>query len=203
MKQADANNIWRNMVSRYTNCNLTNSEDKLMALAGVAVVMAKGLEERYLAGLWDAVDAKDRKKSDLPNQLGWWIKDGGRRYEEYRAPTWSWACLNGVAMLQPRIEHYYKYEAEITHAYVHLKDEKIPTGPVRAESTCLEISGKMIKALKFMQKNGGGNIWRPMINDDAVGNAHLDDDHDLKRLLYQSRSQPGYEAFTADMLTCP
>lgn len=89
---------WGLVVENYSSRNLTHSEDKLAALAGLAEKFhhASGGElGKYVAGLWEA---------DLPQQLLWRRRNPFNRYqkaaknerpEEWRAPTWSWASLDG------------------------------------------------------------------------------------------------------------
>ncbi|KAF1827128.1 HET-domain-containing protein, partial [Dissoconium aciculare CBS 342.82] len=43
--------VWKMAVKSYTCTNLTYSKDRLMALSGIANVMAEALNERYIAGL--------------------------------------------------------------------------------------------------------------------------------------------------------
>jgi hypothetical protein len=205
---ADANNIWRNMVARYTSCNLTKSEDKFVALIGVTTAMARALGERPLAGLWDGVDKTHRQAVDLPNQLAWSVKDGkapvvgslfgkpSQRYTEYRAPTWSWACLSGIVMLRPRINEPDKvYQADVPHAFVNFENPNIPAGPLQRDSTCLEVSGRMFKNMEFKQEGGVWNLWQS-----NIGTAHLDDDRDVQHLLFRDRGPERYKMLVADIL---
>ena len=77
--------LWRRIVPIYTACNLTKSRDKLVALSGVAKVLCDTFGEEYYAGLWKHV---------LFKQLLWTVTEG-RRSELYRAPSWSWANMDG------------------------------------------------------------------------------------------------------------
>ncbi|KZL79463.1 heterokaryon incompatibility protein [Colletotrichum incanum] len=86
--------MWEKLVEEYSGCVLTYEKDKLVALAGVAMATMIRLgpevsfRERYLAGLWE---------SRLVWQLCWRLKDrtGQRPRPEYRAPSWSWASVEG------------------------------------------------------------------------------------------------------------
>jgi hypothetical protein len=86
--------VWKFCVNEYSKCALTIESDKLVALSGIARLMHENLgsEDTYLAGLW---------KSRLTWHLLWEIHtpwrggEGGRRSKLYRAPSWSWACLDG------------------------------------------------------------------------------------------------------------
>jgi len=86
---------WEYSISHYSNCGLSKSFDKLMALSGLARRLHNCLEERdtYLASLW---------RSQLPRSLLWRnsgnikLENLGTRLMDYRAPSWSWASLSNV-----------------------------------------------------------------------------------------------------------
>ncbi|KAK5701791.1 hypothetical protein LTR97_004609 [Elasticomyces elasticus] len=83
---------WCRIVEAYTNCYLSQGDDVLSALSGIADVFSNNAADTYLAGLW---------KSDLVRGLCW-VRDrrpgeengGLRRTATFRqlAPTWSWAA---------------------------------------------------------------------------------------------------------------
>ncbi|KAH8746733.1 heterokaryon incompatibility protein-domain-containing protein [Hyaloscypha sp. PMI_1271] len=80
--------IWARLVENYSSRALTRSSDKLIALAGLARLIQGNYPSRYLAGLWE---------DDLPGALLWhkasdWLK----RPNKYRAPSWTWAALDGA-----------------------------------------------------------------------------------------------------------
>jgi len=78
---------WRNLVEFYSRRQLTDTSDKLKAISGLAQLIKSETNDSYLAGLW---------LSDLRNQLFWHTRDPKeKRQEEYRAPTWSWASVDG------------------------------------------------------------------------------------------------------------
>jgi hypothetical protein len=70
---------------QYSNRLLTKSSDKLPALAGLARLFSEKLADDYLAGLW---------KKSLIKCLFWDIRRA-RTLSYYRAPSWSWASLDG------------------------------------------------------------------------------------------------------------
>ncbi|CAO1605042.1 hypothetical protein XANCAGTX0491_008577 [Xanthoria calcicola] len=85
--------VWNKIVAAYTAGELTVASDKLVALSGLAKKMQTLLQDEYLAGLW---------KRTLASDLLWKVNGGrqanGRlstRAAQYRAPTWSWAALDG------------------------------------------------------------------------------------------------------------
>lgn len=84
--------LWGGILKRYTSCNLTYTSDRLAALAGLAKVMQQVFNDQYCAGMW---------KSHMVTQLSWSLSGGqalfpcAPRPSPYRAPSWSWACLDG------------------------------------------------------------------------------------------------------------
>lgn len=79
---------WHQLVKMYSPTRLTYSSDKLLAFSGLArQYMARNRlhEQDYLVGLW---------KPQLPHALLWRVEKG-RRPTKYRAPTWTWASIDG------------------------------------------------------------------------------------------------------------
>ncbi|PVH79651.1 HET-domain-containing protein [Cadophora sp. DSE1049] len=82
---------WLEIVRRYSSRNLTKESDKLPALSGLAHEYCARWGDEYLAGLW---------RQDLWRNLLWrrnetYTLPEPRRPSEYRAPSWSWASLDG------------------------------------------------------------------------------------------------------------
>ena len=93
---------WHTIIEEYSELNLTKSRDKLTALSGIADQMFAIRESRqirhrrvhhspdrkYLAGLWSDTIVSD---------LLWFRKDHTTTSfpERWRAPSWSWAALDG------------------------------------------------------------------------------------------------------------
>lgn len=87
---------WYHMLRDYTARSLTNSSDKLPALTGLAAAFAEKTKDLYLNGLWI---------HGLPEGLLWSSpglgfdgfdsKSNFSAPNGYRAPTWSWASLDG------------------------------------------------------------------------------------------------------------
>ncbi|KAK5652946.1 hypothetical protein OQA88_9425 [Cercophora sp. LCS_1] len=106
-----AGEIWLCLVEKYTARKLTNEKDKLPAISGLARRMAERIGDVYHAGLW---------KRDLLAGLAWrmfayepvhWCgdpkhdaeiaartppeRDTALRPKVWRAPSWSWAAVDG------------------------------------------------------------------------------------------------------------
>lgn len=83
---------WNMLTQYYASRELTVPNDKLVALSGLASNMKARLHQlrpgphRYLAGLWE---------ERFMGTLVWNVREPARRALQYRAPSWSWACLDG------------------------------------------------------------------------------------------------------------
>ncbi|EWG54339.1 hypothetical protein FVEG_17301 [Fusarium verticillioides 7600] len=80
---------WHQIVEWFSQCALTRSRDRLPALAGIASLIQRRLSDDYLAGLWGFSFIED---------LCWVVADGTqtKKPESPRAPSWSWASLDGA-----------------------------------------------------------------------------------------------------------
>lgn len=79
---------WTNLVMNFTRKALTKETDTLPALSGLAHEYNKRRRDEYLAGLW---------RKDICSTMCWSV-DGGQQAARpltYRAPSWSWASING------------------------------------------------------------------------------------------------------------
>lgn len=87
--------VWSRIVDLYSECKLTYPGDKLIAISGLAKRISTVLQDEYVAGMW---------RRNLENELLWAVTVANRRgltfrAAEYRAPTWSWASVDGKLML--------------------------------------------------------------------------------------------------------
>lgn len=76
---------WRRIVRVYTRAALTEERDKLVAISALAREMRVVTNDDYLAGLW---------RTSLVDDLLWYAVHG-KRPKSYRAPSWSWASIDG------------------------------------------------------------------------------------------------------------
>ncbi|KAF7507839.1 hypothetical protein GJ744_010003 [Endocarpon pusillum] len=97
-------NLWQSVIRDYSRLSLTQTTDKLVALSGVVDILEQACDDQYLAGLW---------RSHLPAALLWHRRLGTRLRPFYahfdtrrsaRAPSWSWASLDGSIILPWRTE---------------------------------------------------------------------------------------------------
>jgi hypothetical protein len=78
---------WWTFIKDYTGAKLTKMTDRLVALQGLATQVEGLTGERYCAGFW--------LNSSLPSSL-WTAESPLLPYPaEYRAPSWSWASIDG------------------------------------------------------------------------------------------------------------
>ncbi|KAI1733869.1 HET-domain-containing protein [Xylaria scruposa] len=81
--------LWYDLVEMYSMRKLTQSDDKLPALSGLAAYFSRQRSvksNQYIAGLWS---------DDIIRGLCWQCEPRGIRPTKYRAPTWSWTSLDG------------------------------------------------------------------------------------------------------------
>ena len=102
---------WAGIVETYTQCQLTKEADKLIAISAIAREMNPIMGCRYLAELWER---------NLVDQLEWRIERGDRsRPATYRAPSWSWASVEGYCSPNDSSEPM-KHLIEIHSAHIDL-----------------------------------------------------------------------------------
>jgi hypothetical protein len=101
-----ARHTWWQLVSKYTECDLTNHNDILIAISGLAAIMEQALNDTYIAGLWCNTLFLDLLWSAngsitilLPSP------PRSTRPRPLRAPTWSWASIQG------KISQYITYSS--------------------------------------------------------------------------------------------
>ncbi|CAO2649674.1 Nn.00g009660.m01.CDS01 [Neocucurbitaria sp. VM-36] len=77
--------LWQDMINEYTRCDLSfPDKDIFVALAGIAERFGQLYNHQYCAGLF---------RQHLPFDLLWQNK--GERADTFRAPSWSWANIDG------------------------------------------------------------------------------------------------------------
>lgn len=88
---------WMEVVELYSERVMTDQFDKFPAMAGIAEKFQKAFDDKYYAGLWAkdmliglAWSRKLYSKSVRP-----YVPLYGEGHETWRAPSWSWASLDG------------------------------------------------------------------------------------------------------------
>jgi hypothetical protein len=87
--------LWAVLISDYSRKELTVPGDKLVALSGVAKHLRSRIKDVYVAGMW---------RRNLEVTLMWYVTAIRRRPPSYRAPSWSWASVDGMVWLDSTIE---------------------------------------------------------------------------------------------------
>ncbi|KAH6720893.1 heterokaryon incompatibility protein-domain-containing protein [Leptodontidium sp. MPI-SDFR-AT-0119] len=189
---------WRNVIVReYTGKNLTRGTDRLPALSGIAKVFGRHLGVNYFGGLWGG----DAHRSLL------WSGTGDFKVSEsetYRAPTWSWASVDG-----PITWPDFGNSDVVWHAAAQVKEiattplDTDPTGQLSAGH--LRLEGDLIKIIikTFPEEAGGtlslGRLKTPMGTRSRVsilkgrletplGNLSFDA---LELVFYEGEDRPG------------
>ncbi|KAL8388822.1 hypothetical protein RB595_008955 [Gaeumannomyces hyphopodioides] len=96
---------WSKIVDSYSQCRLSHTSDKLLALSGVvdslrSVLAADGDEGGYCVGLW---------RSQMEIQLCWRAEhlQAGIPTRNRFAPSWSWMSVDG-SVATSQLQHYYE-----------------------------------------------------------------------------------------------
>ena len=97
--------LWQATVTAYMACSLTRASDKLLALSGVAQALQWAMDSEYVAGLWTR---------NIVPQLLWRSDRPGatRSVKEYRAPSWSWASVEGK-IIYDNVDKYGLFEVKV------------------------------------------------------------------------------------------
>ncbi|PVH71588.1 hypothetical protein DL98DRAFT_539937 [Cadophora sp. DSE1049] len=103
--------VWSTIVVNYTSRSITYGTDKLPALSGISKHLRPFMGGTFLAGVWS--------NNSILYQLAWYASSALRPRPEYRAPTWSWASVDGPVALTARRD-YFKPEVRIIDAQVTL-----------------------------------------------------------------------------------
>jgi hypothetical protein len=108
---------WGEIVKNYTKRQLTYEKDKLPAISGIVSRFQASADDECLAGLW---------KSDLMKELLWNVSptQSARKPEKYRAPSWSWASIEGtIFSIYESAYGYGVHIATVITSEVHIKGE--------------------------------------------------------------------------------
>lgn len=151
--------FWNKVVEGYCRRDLSWMRDRLPALSGVAHDFSRILDKelastgdipplRYLAGLWD---------TRIHRQLCW--RFGGSSHndiiEEYRAPTWSWASVEGDVIMNH--SDMFFPQAEILEANCALANPNDPFGQVVREGTYIRVRATVLETqMKMTRRSPSG-----------------------------------------------
>jgi hypothetical protein len=123
---------WYKMIGEYSTRALSRPGDKLPALSGLARNFARHTTDRYVAGLWE----RDFGFGLLWIGVGKRCVDDefdvhyGPKYErpcKWRAPSWSWASLDGETAYRdsPNGDKYENAEPMLEDVKIHVQVSKV------------------------------------------------------------------------------
>jgi hypothetical protein len=155
---------WAEIIEEYSCRILSKPEDKLPAIAGIAAEFHNVWGGEYCAGLW---------KRFMPQQLMW---NTNPSYGDpstfpvisnhYRAPSWSWASLDGKLDV-PRGPYLPSSQFDIIRCEISLADESAPFASVLAGS--LVVKGLLKEGLVR-----GLYLYSEKNEEGAIANARMD-----------------------------
>lgn len=120
-------NLWYHIVEQYSSAQLSFTEDRLLALAGIAAVFQRATGSAHLVGMWE---------DSLTNALLWRtgsdVEAGiqSMMTRRYRIPSWSWASREGrcnLALCRLRLS---TTQLDVLESEVNLVQERLPLGQV-------------------------------------------------------------------------
>jgi Heterokaryon incompatibility protein (HET) len=159
-------NIWYRAIHEFASRKLSFEEDKLPAVAGLAVEFSNLSGDSFLAGLW---------RSQLPRELLWstYPELNLMKPSTYRAPSWSWASVDNDITFDRMPPSDATCLAKIIECSVTPKSSLSPFGEIK--SGTLEIEAPLLEL-------GKDNIEKFMKNQYMVP-APQGKDYNWHRLL--------------------
>jgi Heterokaryon incompatibility protein (HET) len=115
---------WENLIGVYTSRKLSNTEDRSLAISGIAEKFASAFSDNYICGLW---------KLTFPWAILWRVLTPRRRPQSFQGPSWSWTSVNGsVSLDNLSSDEFVHHEShlELLHWNIKLAHEKAPFGGV-------------------------------------------------------------------------
>ncbi|KAK0751070.1 heterokaryon incompatibility protein-domain-containing protein [Schizothecium vesticola] len=146
---------WDDVMAGYSVRNITYYQDRVQAIASIALQFDSGSNSglgRYLCGIWEA---------DLPMGLLWYsllIQSKEKHYKPHRrlrdwtVPTWSWLSVQGDIFHQDR--EVISTPVAIVQSILYRTCSKNPYG-APLEAPCLGLRGRTIE---IKVENQGGNV---------------------------------------------
>ena len=132
--------LWQGLVSGYTECELTEGSDKVFAFMGIAEIMSSYTGAQHSASMLQAT---------LVFDLAWWRSSQDRAdfpisMTRSRAPSWSWASVDGEINFPDTIGGVkLKYANVWEFSETTLESDSLAEAKsIRAEAICLPFSIK-------------------------------------------------------------
>jgi hypothetical protein len=145
---------WLDMRTEYTSRKLTYGDDKLRAISAIANRVAHITGWTYLAGLWkeylflDLHWSRDPQSDKVVPGMTEPINPLSQRPSRYRAPSWSWASIDGTVVdAREDLDSRTCFHFEIISCDISYKGITCPSRfqfePI--ESAVLVVSGRIIE----------------------------------------------------------
>ena len=192
--------MWASAVEDYSRMQLTHPvEDKFVAIAGIAQLVAEAAEDEYVAGFL---------RRHLILQLGWTSYADSKRANAWRAPSWSWASVEEDMVYMRRVLETvprYTQLAHVREVNVKLVDPTNSYGALK--SGFLVLQGRLIET-KFLEdltaeQNQVHGQWAFSLpgGDDAYAEIAMDDPSLWP--AWRTAGAPGMRAESALSLNSP
>lgn len=173
--------LWTNVVSGYTKCNLTYDTDRLPAISGMAHMFSrKRPSARYVAGLWsDTMDPES-----LLTNLMWYVHrprfvEWRTRSKQWIAPTFSWASVRQEVVFPTSSLHFSNkdnltFESYVDKTWVKIMDARCkpstedPMGQVTSgvlKFTGRSLRGRVISSIRRPREHGDHRLWLDGVDD--------------------------------------
>ncbi|KAI9736600.1 MAG: hypothetical protein M1834_000804 [Cirrosporium novae-zelandiae] len=136
--------LWHRILQDFTPRALTAPKDRLKAIAGVAEEFHLRLKSRYVAGMWE-----HHLLGDLL-----WTKAGHDPLPgptAYRAPSWSWASVDGIVYNPGPVVEPHEACCIILDYHVDLEHYNLPYGALKGGF--LKVKARSMKM-----------VWNPFRN---------------------------------------
>ncbi|KAG8407855.1 hypothetical protein J3458_020168 [Metarhizium acridum] len=144
----EASTWWAKMVQNYSRRNLTYEADKLPAISGCARAIQALNKDDYYLGLW---------KRTLTNDVLWQsvASRTATRPATYRAPSWSWASIEG------------EVRCCITAKYDDMKEKLIELVSMQAEYVGPDVFGQ-VRTMSLLVNGSPARVrLGPRVSGDA------------------------------------
>ncbi|KAL2060089.1 hypothetical protein VTL71DRAFT_9911 [Oculimacula yallundae] len=154
---------WHRVVRTYNKCKLTMPKDKLVAIGGLARAMRRDCLGDYVAGMWRGM---------MEYQLCWRVFALERRPVGYRAPSWSWASVDGeLRHMACYANHADTLVQEVLDVVVRTVSQDDPFGEV--VSGVLSITADLLVACSgFKTEWAAAELKSPLITSPTVGKGY-------------------------------
>lgn len=173
-------NGWSRVVEQYCSTVLSKEEDKLIAMSGIAKHFQSQLKDQYLAGLW---------LKNIEIQLLWQVGVlsaydlTASRPSKYRAPSWSWASLDGeVEIPKSNVHSTESILIRVVEAKIQPVIPSQSFGQIQSASLTIEC-GPLKKGFGPFRKDSWISTFRLSFIHTEAGPRHFGNRKDIGKLV--------------------